>query len=416
MDTAARFAAAMDRLGPFEPRPSLAIAVSGGADSMALAVLASDWARDRGGHPLALTVDHGIRPESAAEANLTLTRLAALGIPGRKLTLTGLHHGPALAQRARDARYEALLNACTGIPHLLLGHHRSDQVETVMIRALSASGTRGLAGMPALTETRYVRLLRPLLDLPPASLRAFLTERGIAWVEDPSNRDPASARARLRMALADPTGTGEGTVAIAQAALKAGVGRARQDGKIARILALRATIRPEGYAILTPGPIVPEALAALLRTVAGARYAPAIDRVAALARAPGPATLGGVRIIDAGRLGPGWLILRETRAIEAPVEARPNAIWDGRFRLAGTPPNQSTALHLGALGTDSALFRDRRGPPAAVLHGLPALRAGGTVIAAPHIGLGDPGWHVIFDPRNRASDAPFTCGSPFTCG
>lgn len=408
-----RFAAGMDRLGPFEPRAHLAVAVSGGADSMALALLARDWTSRHEGTVLALTVDHGLRAESSIEAGVTLGWLAALGIPGRKLTATDLPRGPALAERARDARYRLLLDTCAaeGIPHLLLGHHRSDQVETVMMRALSSSTARGLAGMPALLETRFVRLLRPLLDVAPECLRRFLTARGVGWAEDPSNRDPAALRARLRQARADPSGTSEGSRSVALAARQAGEHRAARDRSIAQTLARRATIRPEGYAVLTPGAIDPEALAALLRTISGSPHAPPIDRVAALARALGPATLGGVRIVPAGRLGPGWLIVRERRAMEAAVAARPDAVWDGRFRLTHFPQDGFvTGLVLGALGSDAAKFRNRNGPPALVLHGLPALRVGGIPIAVPHIGMGDPRWRVLFDPRNRAAGAPFVFG------
>ena len=100
-----RFAAEMDRLGPFEPRPLLAVAVSGGADSMALALLAQTWVSRRDGEVIALTVNHGLRTEASAEADLTLRRLAARGIQGHKLTVRELARGPALAERARDARY-----------------------------------------------------------------------------------------------------------------------------------------------------------------------------------------------------------------------------------------------------------------------------------------------------------------------
>ena len=128
-------------------------------------------------------------------------------------------------------------------------------------------------------------------------------------------------------------------------------------------------------------------------------------------RSPGPATLGGVRIMPAGRLGPGWLLVRERRGMEGPVAARPGAVWDGRFRLADGPADGFVAeTQLGALGADAAAFRDRRGPPAAVLHGLPALRVYGTVVAAPHLGVGDKAWRVLFDPRNRATGAPFLFG------
>jgi tRNA(Ile)-lysidine synthase len=404
------FASALHRLGPFESGPCLAVAVSGGADSMALTILSHEWAARRAGSVLALTVDHGLRPESSAEADLTLRRLADFGILGRKLIVTALVHGPALAERARAARYRLLLDACRaeGIVHLLLGHHRSDQAETVMMRALNGSATRGLAGMAALSETHSVRLLRPLLAIAPECLRVFLRARGLAWVEDPSNRDRAALRARLRQSLADPGGKGEGTRALAAATRVAGALRARRDREIAHILAERATFRPEGYAVLTPGPIDPEALAALLRAIAGTEFSPPPAQVAALARDPGPVTLAGVRVAPAGRLGRGWLLAREPRAMAAPVAAMPNATWDGRFRLIGHPPDEaSRGVELGSLGVDSARFRDRTGPPALVLRTLPALRQNGVLIAVPHANFGDPRWRVIFSPRNAATSAPF---------
>jgi len=407
-----KFAAALDRLGPFEPRPKLAVAVSGGADSMSLALLAREWAARRGGDILALTVDHGLRPESGHEASAALGILAERGIPGRKLTVPDLARGSGLAERAREARYRLLLQACSDldIPHLLLGHHRGDQVETVMMRALSSSTARGLAGMPAAVETRSVRLLRPLLNVAPDHLREFLTARAVPWTEDPSNSDPGALRARLRAARADPWGVSEGTLAVACSARNAGAFRAGQDRSVARILAERVAIWPEGHAVMTPGPIEPEALAALLRMIAGAHHAPPIDRVAAVARSPAPATLGGVRIVLAGRLGPGWLLIKEARALAGPVAVRPNAVWDGRFRLTCLPDARDPDMTLGALGPDAARFRNRSNLPALVLHGLPALRLGGIPVAVPHIGVGNSRWRLIFDPRNPAAGAPFLFG------
>ena len=407
------FSAAMDRLGPFEPEPRLAAGVSGGADSMALVLLAREWVQTRGGTLLALTVDHGLRPGSATEASLVRSWLEDAGIESRVLRATGLHPGPALAERARAVRYQLLTQACAevGVAHLLLGHHRGDQVETVMMRALSGSASRGLAGMAAVAETTFVRLLRPMLTVPPEQLRAFLRSGGIAWIEDPSNQDRRALRARLRLARADPEGTGIGTQAVAASARAAGQLRARQDEAIAQILAERVAIHPEGYAVLSPGVIEPHALAAVMRMIAGRPFAPPMNRVAALAQAMGPATLGGVRILPAGRLGSGWLLVREARAMDGPVAACPGAVWDGRFRMvqASQPTYMDGAL-MGALGEASADYRDRRGPPAVILRTLPAIRRDGRVIAVPHLGIGDSQWVVLFHPFNRAACAPFEVG------
>src|SRR5271165_4045530 len=139
--TQAEFAAAMARLGPFEPAPMLAVAVSGGADSLALAVLADAWARARGGAIIALVVDHGLRAAAADEARATEQLLTGRGIAVRALRLAGLGPGSALAERARTARYATLTAACeaAGTLHLLVGHHLADQAETVALRVLRGS-------------------------------------------------------------------------------------------------------------------------------------------------------------------------------------------------------------------------------------------------------------------------------------
>lgn len=371
----------MDRLGPFEACPALAVAVSGGADSMALALLTRDWVAQHRGTMSGLVVDHGLRPESATEAALTIARLTAAGIPARLLRLSNLARGPALAERARMARYEILTQACrdTGVLHLLLGHHAADQAETLAMRVLRESGQLGLAGMAALRETTWVRLLRPLLTIQPSALRALLTERGIGWVEDPSNQDQRTLRARLRrrMAPASPD--------LIRALAWAGRRRALDEAAIAVALAERATLRPEGFARLTRGRIPVGALSALLRAVAGAHYPAAPRQVADLAAEPRAATLGGTRILQAGRLGHGFLVVREEAAMGGPVPAVPGAVWDSRFRLvAQQMPRPGTVI--AGLGDAAAGLRSVSDLPAAVLRTLPALWRDGTAVAVPHIG------------------------------
>jgi hypothetical protein len=99
--------------------------------------------------------------------------------------------------------------------------------------------------------------------------------------------------------------------------------------------------------------------------------------------------------------------------MQGPVPVRSDAVWDGRFRLVcrqadGFLPDRTNEMTLGALGADAARFRNRDGPPALVLHGLPAFRLGEAVVAIPHIGVGDGRWHLLFDPRNCAAGAPFS--------
>lgn len=383
----------MDRLEPFEPAPALAVAVSGGADSTALALLARDWVVPRGGSLLALVVDHGLRAESAAEAALTLSRLAGRGVSGRLLVLRDLHRGPGLAARARAARYAALTRACAGqgILHLLLGHHMLDQVETLRIRALAHSGRAGLAAMSGVVEGEAVRLLRPLLAVPPGWLRGFLREVGMNWVEDPSNADPASQRARIRAAFNDPGGEGFAVMAKQVRARQFGVQRVGMEREAAAELARGVRLHPEGWAVLPPGLVSAEALAAVLRTIAGRAYPVASHQVAALAAAPRAATLAGTRLLPAGRAGPpgAWLLVREAAAMAPPVPAMPGATWDGRFRLSPRA-RPVPGWQLGALGpAASGLRRLRPDWPAAVLQALPALWEGPRLVAVPALGYPD---------------------------
>lgn len=404
----------MAPLGPFEPGPRLAVAVSGGADSLALALLARDWARARGGAALALVVDHGIRPESAAEARATCARLVAMGIEPRILTLA-LARGAGLAARARTARHAALADAASalGLLHLLFGHHAGDQAETVAMRRLAGSGAAGLAGMAALSETAGPRRLRPLLAVPPGRLRATLEAAGIGWIEDPSNADPSALRARLRQARGDAAGAGVLTRAAVAAAQARGVARAAAERGVAAELAAQARLHPEGYAVVAPGPVSAAALAALLRMIGGAAYPPAPDRVAGLFAAPRGGTLGGVRVLPAGRLGPGHLVVREAAAMAGPVAAIPGAVWDGRFRL-GAAASLPAGAELGALGAGAAALRRlpaARCLSAAVLRTLPAVRRDGRLFAVPHLGYPDfsvtrtvP---VVFAPASPVACAPF---------
>jgi tRNA(Ile)-lysidine synthase len=411
---AGAFATAMAGLGPFEPCPALAVAVSGGADSMALTILANDWVRRQNGSVLAFVVDHGLRPASANEALITLERLDRLGVAARLLRLTTLSSGPALAERARIMRYQALSDACrdTGRLHLLLGHHAADQVETLAMRALRGSQTHGLAAMAALRETATLRLLRPLLDVQPEELRRFLVGRAVDWVEDPSNRDLYALRSRLRQGFAAQNMQ---QTRLPQAISAVGLLRAREEAQIACELAVRATIRPEGFAVLSPayGPIGAAALSSLVRTLGGSPYPPrplsniGPAQLVELAKRPRAATIGGVRLI---LLRDRMLVVREEAAIADAIAASPGALWDNRFRVTACEGLPDSAT-IGKLGNDAPRVRSRSDLPSAVLRTLPAIRIGEKLAIVPHIGyvdiVRDPRVSVIFSPPGPVAGASF---------
>jgi len=271
---ATEFAALMAVFAPFERHPVLAVAVSGGRDSLALALLAHEWARARQGRVQALIVDHALRPESAAEARMTAERLSTLGIAAECLVWPGDKPSAGLQQAARVARYRLLSDACRrrGTLHLLVAHHADDQAETVAMRAARASGPDGLAGMAALVEHRDLRLLRPLLSVPRMRLTATLEARGIAWIDDPSNQDRRFERVRLRQdGLVAPAGKEVGRSARERRLAEAALAALEVDSAgIALDHAIVSRLRKE----ITEG-----LLSRLVQTVGGRDYPPRRDRL-----------------------------------------------------------------------------------------------------------------------------------------
>ena len=433
--SAAEFARLMARCGPFEPRPLLAVAVSGGADSTALALLAHEWARARNGRILALTVDHGLRAEARAEARTVARWMKRRGIAHRILEWRGAKPAAGLQAAAREARYRLLGEACRaeGALHLLLAHTRDDQAETVLLRLAAGSGPHGLAAMPLVQERADHRLIRPLLGVPRARLRETLRTHGQEWIEDPSNRDERFARIRVRRALAE--GDAGRAAEIAAAAGELGRFRGGQERAVAESLARAVRVYPEGHALLdakalaaAPREIGWRALAALLATVGGLGYAPRGEPVRRLHADLCAGTIGGGRTLGRCRLVPdglNWLIVRETRGIEtvrAGTGATSAAPWDGRFAVALPPGRKSVTVGpLGAAGWAELVGRRpslRATPlPYAARLGLPALRDLHGLVAVPPFGYRRPGGPKktsisAFQPLRPLAAAPFAAARP----
>lgn len=202
-DAVARFRAALARLWPEggDPQARLGLAVSGGADSTALLLLAVDALP---GRVEAVTVDHGLRPEAAAEAAHVADLCAKLHVP--HATLPVEVGGGNLQAEARRARYAAMARWIEdrGLAALATGHHADDQAETLLMRLNRGSGVAGLAGARArgIVPGTRIALLRPLLDWRRVELDAIVRDAGIVAVADPSNGDDRFDRVRMRKALA----------------------------------------------------------------------------------------------------------------------------------------------------------------------------------------------------------------------
>ncbi|MFD9128756.1 tRNA lysidine(34) synthetase TilS [Kitasatospora sp. NPDC059571] len=176
--------------------PLVLVAVSGGADSMALATATAFEAPKLGLRVGAVTVDHGLQPGSAERADLVAARLRELGLDPVEAVPVQVGRAGGPENAARDARYAALDEAADrlGALAVLLGHTRDDQAETVLLGLARGSGARSLAGMPA-QKGRY---RRPLLELDRAATRQACSAQSIPVWDDPHNADPAYTRSRVR--------------------------------------------------------------------------------------------------------------------------------------------------------------------------------------------------------------------------
>ena len=182
--------------------PALVLAVSGGPDSIALMWLAARWRRAlaRGPRLVAVTIDHGLRAESAREAREVKRLASGLALPHRTMRWTGAKPQTGLPAAARAARYRLLVQAARahGASHILTAHPRDDQAETLLMRLVRGSGIVGLAAMARQSEREGVGLARPFLDIAKSQLVATLKKAKIGFVEDPTNRDQHFTRPRLR--------------------------------------------------------------------------------------------------------------------------------------------------------------------------------------------------------------------------
>ncbi len=443
--SAEEFSALMAAVGPFESAPHVAVAVSGGGDSLCLGLLAEVWAHRHGGRMTALTVDHGLRSDSAAEAAQVGRWLNRRGIEHRVLAWRGAKPTSGLQAAARKARYDLLTSWCreAGVLHLFLAHHLEDQAETFLMRLGRGSGIDGLAAMAAIVETASVRLVRPFLKMPPGRLKATLRALGQEWIEDPSNRDRNFARTRIRSALPDLAEAGMPPERLAETAGHMGGARLALESAASALLARCCMIHPAGYARLdgaalaaAPNAVSLRALARILVCIGGRTYGP---RSAKLERLHQRIVNGGKDIshcLAGCHILPvkhkpvesrQFLVCREQRRSPPPLAAVAGTriLWDNRFTIEFTVTKGkgiSGDARLTNLGDDGwvAVAADRPDIkscplPMAVRPSLPALRDGRGVFAVPHLlyerdSDDDPGVafaRLRFMPPNSISGAGF---------
>ena len=392
----AAFGAALEaldrRLHAKSPAP-VAVALSGGGDSLALLRVARAWTGSVQRPLLALTVDHGLHPESAAWTQAAGRAARELDTPWRALAWTGAKPTAGLPAAARCARHAMLAEATSaaGACVLLLGHTADDVAESELIRAETPTHGRlaEWSPSPAWPEGRGVFLLRPLLTLRRADLQAWLRSEGVSWLDDPANVDLRFARSRARASLAQGAGdlpaplshTPPSSSSLSQASDLPPAGRWRAAGVLgegrpasrddpgddegregaAEALATHGVLDLALTTLLGAERPV-DVLAKALLCVSGRSRAPAGGALARLlarlsdAR-PCPATLAGARLRSNGHR------LRLTRELgRSPPRAVPLTpgvvqVFDGRFEVVA----HAAGWHVAPLaGHAAGLPKDER--------------------------------------------------------
>jgi len=435
-------AAERDRLLSHVRLP-VAIAVSGGADSTALMHLVAGWAKERGraatvspGVPpvLVITVDHGLRPESASEAEWVAQQAEGLGLAHKTLRWTGPKPRTGIQEAARAARYSLILEELGREPlpeprQLLIAHHLDDQAETVLMRLARGSGVDGLSGMREVerrtwlklghpVEERTIEILRPLLGVPRSRLEATLKAAGAEWLDDPSNADVRYERVRLRAATREREALGLGPDMLALSARRVAAARAALETAAYELARAAVDLHQGAWASIDPAALnhAPREVALrLLQSVIGAfggqpelpvrsQMEDLVERL--FSPNPSTTTLGGV-VIDPAlslRSAPSQkttviAIYREPGRRPLPkvtLEPGQGLFWDRRFYLS-VAPEFGQSVRVEALGQAGFAALKRSHPslrqlpiPSRAAATLPGLWAGDRLLAVPCLSVVEP--------------------------
>jgi tRNA(Ile)-lysidine synthase len=329
----------------------IGLAVSGGADSLALMLLYAAWDHPEKPAAVVYTLDHGLRPEARGEAEMVVREAEKLGLAVRLLTWSGEKPRAGKQEAARTARYRLIGDAmrADGVRLLLTAHHRRDQAETLLMRLAHGSGVSGLGAMRRFSRVEDVDVFRPLLDISPDTLAAFVADAGLLPAIDPSNADPDYERTRWRNALVQLDELG-----LTEAELSRTAHRLQRIDRLAErvtddFASAHLTRDDFGIVRLSRSAFVQAEAEIAIRVLARAMAAASGNRSYALARIEALAariasetrfasTLGGARLEARDNI---LLVYREAgRTGIAPVDLAPGRthVWDGRFAITPAVP------------------------------------------------------------------------------
>lgn len=395
---------------PFLDVSLIALAVSGGADSLALLDSVARWRRGHRSRPdaLVLTVDHRLRRGAGREAAAVAAIAGERGMTARVLVWEGPRPRVNLEAAARRARYRLLLDAATeaGASHLLLAHHREDQAETFVMRLERGAGVFGLAAMRPSIEAGGVIIARPFLDVPRSRLAVTTAAACLEPVDDPMNSDPRFARARVRRMMPKLAAAGLEPDLFAAAARRLADAAAAIDAAAGALIAAAVETDRCGAVLVDAQRFASAAdevrmrvLVRLLGAAGGEEYPPRRERLQNLATAMTTRRGGRFKRTLAGtvvewRAGR-FILYREIGRgglATVPLKAGFDGTWDGRFRVT-VGRGALAGLTLGPLGEAGRRhIGERAGTlPAAALAAVPAIRRRGRTVAVPSLGYTAPG-------------------------
>jgi tRNA(Ile)-lysidine synthase len=313
------------------------VAISGGSDSTGLLLLLDQAVKAASHLRLSLcaaTVDHALRAGSADEAREVAALCASLGIPHTIMIWQGDKPTTGIMAAAREARYGLLATAATDFKADLIvtGHTLDDQRETLQMRGMRTEQvSTGIAD--AVLFDRRFWILRPLLFSTRADIRAFLKERGVPWIDDPSNEDTKYERVRMRRQLSADAGmTKDISAAWEERLALSSRGAEWLDRHFRLHGCLLGQVMPDG--LRQDRAVLDYALARLAAVFGGQPFAPGrghMERILAFATGSKPGRMTAGRVVFDLRHD-GLYLARENRGI-SPLVLRPGeaGVWDGRF-------------------------------------------------------------------------------------
>jgi tRNA(Ile)-lysidine synthase len=381
---------------PLADASLIALAVSGGPDSLALLDAVDRWRKRR--QVVVLTVDHRLRRGSRVEADAVVAIARKRGLGARSLTWTGPKPRGDVEAAARAARYRLLVGACREmqVSHLVLAHHRDDLAETFLLRLKRGSGVFGLAAMRPWIDLGDIVIARPFLSVSKARLTATVARAKLKPVYDPMNSDPRFERARLRRLMPSLAEAGLDPAALAATALRLADAADAIDAAATMLLAEAveadafavAWLDPERFAAWPPA-VRKRALARILMAIGGDDYPPRHERLMALHDAigvrPGRFKRTLARTVVEARGGRLAFYREVGREPLLTMSVRPGSrgVWDHRFAFEAAARSPAGLT----IGPPSGGESPKREPGAGnysvgMRAALPVLRRRGKVLAA----------------------------------